>query len=127
MVESWYQFPFTEALLCITALKDLHGSAVDYSTVEGQLLRALGWARNYAAQDPITLSRTDLASSGTFGAGIQGMSVQGAGGRLVWVGEGALAVRADEHGRRDLYQRLVAGRDILQPLQTAESYLTSIY
>jgi hypothetical protein len=35
----WYEVPFTEALLWITALKDFHGTGIYYTTTEGETLR----------------------------------------------------------------------------------------
>ena len=45
---------------------------------------------------------------------------------VVWVGEASLLPRPNEHGRRALYQTLVAGRGVLEPLETMESYLMSL-
>jgi hypothetical protein len=123
----WYQGPFTEALLWITSLKDFHGNGVDYISTEGKRLRALGWVRNYAAHDLLTLSNINLTISGLQGAGLQGMSLQGAGGRLVWVEESALPLRKKhEDDRRALYQTLVASHGVLEPLEMAQTYLSGL-
>jgi hypothetical protein len=116
----------TEALFWITALKDLHGNGIDYATTEGKTLQALGWARNYAAHELLTLSGLDLGSSALRGAAIRGQMVRGAGGRVVWIDETALPQRQDERGRRTLYQSLVANRGALEPLAIVETFLKGL-
>ena|ERR1019366_5511603 len=96
----WYQVPFTEALLWITALKDFHGTGIDYTTTAGQTLRALGWARNYAAHELLTLSTVDLTSSGMVGVGMVGRMMPGSPGTLVWVPESTLPAGKHEPDSR---------------------------
>lgn len=122
----WYLGPFTEVMFWITALKDVHGNAVDYTSPDGERLKALGWARNYAAHDLLTLAYTDRTSSGILGESILGRGLLGSGPRVVWVRDAVLPPRTDERGRRTLYQAHVADRGVLEPLQAAQAYLKGL-
>ena len=122
----WYQGPFTESLFWIVALKDLHGNSVDYTTAQGQTLKALGWARNYAAHELLNLSTVNMTTSGVRGLGVRGLSIRGGGGHLMWVHEASLPVRGDERDRRALYEALVAGRGPVEPLEATAAYLFSL-
>jgi hypothetical protein len=121
----WYQGPFTEALFWIVAIKDFNKARIDYTITEGKRLQAIGWARNYAAHELLTPVRIE-------GAGMLPSmlpSMIGGGGRLAWVNEVVLPQRREPKGpddRRPIYQALIAGRSILEPLEMAQAYLVNL-
>jgi hypothetical protein len=122
-----FDVPFTEAMFWITSLKELHQPKIDFASDDGKRLKALGWARNYAAHDLLILSKRDFSSSGLLGAGVMGMMMLGAPGKVVWVNDSQLPVRKGEFGRRNLYSIYLAGRIVLEPLEAAASYLQSLH
>jgi hypothetical protein len=130
-----FDVPFTEVLWWIVALKDLHGNGIDYRSEEGRTIRALGFARNYASHDLLTLANQDFGRSGFSGASFTGFGMQGSGAVLVWTDESRLGPSKWEQmprnvgkvdPKRPVYQSLVAGRYVLGPLEMAQTYLTGL-
>jgi hypothetical protein len=124
----WYRGPFTEALWWITALKDIDDRGqrlIDYECIEGQTLKALGWARNYPTHELLTVLMT---IGGTLPAMLPMVLAPGI---AVWKGEADLPP-SDREGRegrdprRDVYESLVARRGVLQPLDLAQGYLVNL-
>jgi hypothetical protein len=122
----WYQGPFVEALYWITALQDIHRKKIDYKTTEGQTLMALEWARNYATHQ--LLAPTKLWGGSVLPAAVP--FIPGSFGIPVWKGEAELPPRRNERKKPDptraVYQTLVVGKGVLEPLNIAETYLRSL-
>jgi hypothetical protein len=128
-----YDVPQCECLFWIYGLSDVQKGVIDKATDAGKTVRALTWARNYAAHQLMSAANPNYAASGIFGMGVQGMGITGAGpGPLIWTAEGDLPPSRDEvnkgrpDARRKLYEQFVEGCGVLDPLVTVQSYLASL-
>ena len=135
-----YLIPFAESLMWIYALHQWHrGRARDpatfhaelTSTVEGQNVEAIVWARGSVQHFLDDVTKTIFYDDGrttVLGRWVLGQGVLGHAGtpQLRWVELDRMREPTDRHGRHLWYERHVGAKPITAPLQVAQEYFTRL-